>query len=291
VGVMASDLYQAIGDRIRRARESAGVSQQDLARKIGYSSSATISHFECGERKISIVDLQQIAHTLGLPTDYFLQDGLQLEPSSVHLRALAIRPTAREPVLAFLLFAEKHSRKLEQMPPEIEKLRPWKAANIILSHLKIYEPPVSPRDVAMKLGVPVFEWEFSDEISGMFISFQNQFCIGVNEAHPRVRQRFSTAHEIGHLVFDRTRNLCVDFTQPSATADLEKLQDAKAEARANQFAADLLMPESWLKQDAKKYGTGDLAFLAKRYEVSQQALWFRLLTLKLVTEGDQLGVF
>ncbi|MGG6268515.1 helix-turn-helix domain-containing protein [Leptolyngbya sp. AN03gr2] len=289
---MTSDLYQAIGERIRRARESVGVSQLDLARKIGYSSSATISHFESGERKISIVDLQQIAQILGLPTDYFFQNESQFqELGGIHLRALAVRPTAREPVLAFLVFAQKHSRKLEQIPQGIEKLRPSRAAESILSCLKIEEPPVSPRDVAIKLGVPVFEWEFPDEISGIFVSSQDQFCIGVNEAHPRVRQRFSTAHEIGHLVFDRARNVCVDFTQPSATADLEKLQDAKAEARANQFAADLLMPASWLRQDAKKYGTGDLAFLAKRYEVSQQALWFRLLTLKLVTEVDQLELF
>lgn len=281
---MADDLYQAIGERIRRARESVGLSQQDLAKRIGYSSPATISHFESGERRISIQDLQQIAQTLGLPTDHFLQTETPYQGiESFRLRAHAIRPAAREPVLAFLTFAQKHSRTLKQMPSGLENLRPGKAAERVLADLKIEEPPVSPRDVAVRLGVPVFEWELPDEISGIFISYQNQFCIGVNEAHPRVRQQFSIAHEIGHLVYDRSQSLFLDFTEVSMTADLEKLQDSKAETRANQFAADLLMPAVWLRKDFERYGANDLTFLAKRYEVSQQALWFRLLTLKLVT--------
>jgi Zn-dependent peptidase ImmA (M78 family) len=281
--VMSDQIYQAIGELIRRARE------QELARRIGYSSPATISHFESGERKISIIDLQRIAQTLGLPTDYFLRDQAHhQEIEAFRLRAHAIRPTAREPVLAFLSFAQKNSRPLkQQMPAEIETWRPGKAAEHILKNLKIQEPPVSPRDVAIGLGIPVFEWEFPDEISGIFVNFQNQFCIGVNEAHPRVRQKFSNAHEIGHLVYDRTQSLFLDFTDTSMTADLEKLQDAKVETRANQFAADLLMPAMWLRKDVDQYGTENLTTLAKRYEVSQQAIWFRLLSLKLAQKVEK----
>lgn len=49
-----------------------------------------------------------------------------------------------------------------------------------------------------------------------------------------------------------------------------------------------IMPARWLRKDIKRYGMNDLTFLAKRYEVSQQGLWFRLLTLKLVTDASQL---
>ena len=287
---MPDDLYQTIGERIRHTRESAGMSQQELARAIGYSSSATISHFESGERKISILDLQRIAQILGLPTDYFLQGETESEYlQNLRWRAAEIRPSAREPVVAFLSFAQKHSKPLERMPSGIENLKkqPGKAAQEILQALEITEPPISPRDVAIKLGVPVFEWDLPDEISGIFVCYQNRYCIGVNESHPRVRQRFSTAHEIGHLVFDRDQNLFLDFVGIAVTADLEKLQDAKAETRANQFAADLLMPKAWIKIDAEQYGTSDLMFLAKRYEVSPQSLWFRLLSLKLVSNSKQ----
>lgn len=68
---MTDTLYREIGRRIRRARENLGISQEDLARRLDYSSPATISHFEAGERRISIVDLQRIAAILGLPTAYF----------------------------------------------------------------------------------------------------------------------------------------------------------------------------------------------------------------------------
>lgn len=292
-GRIPNDFYQTMGERIRRAREGAGLSQQELAKKIGYSSSATISHFESGDRKISILDLQRIAQTLGIPTDYFLQqdtDSLQGSANtevvkSFHMRAKEIRPQARETVMAFLSFAQKHSEALKQsIPSGIEQLGPAKAANKILGIVQITNPPISPHNVAISLGVPIVEWDFPDEISGIFVSYQNRFCIGVNELHPPVRQRFSVAHELGHLVFDRDEALFVDFEGAAITADLQERQNSKAERNANQFAADLLMPKSLLQKDVSKYGL-DVTFLAKRYQVSQQALWFRLLNLGLVTDA------
>jgi Zn-dependent peptidase ImmA (M78 family) len=57
------------------------------------------------------------------------------------------------------------------------------------------------------------------------------------------------------------------------------------ETKANQFAADLLMPREWIRKDARYYDF-DVTLLAKRYEKSEQAIWFRLLTLKLVNQSE-----
>lgn len=56
--------YKAIGRRIRQVRESVGISQEELGKKIGLSTAA-ISLFESGERKISLGLLNKIAGNLG----------------------------------------------------------------------------------------------------------------------------------------------------------------------------------------------------------------------------------
>src|SRR5207248_1010803 len=109
-----------LGQRIRSIRESAGLSQEDLARKLGYSSPATISYYEAGGRRISIADLQQISIILGLPLPYFLEE--QLESRSIPhftLRATEVRPSARRFVDAFLYFGQKHAGQRASLPDDI----------------------------------------------------------------------------------------------------------------------------------------------------------------------------
>ena len=156
------------------------------------------------------------------------------------------------------------------------------------THLKLADtrrPPVRLYVIAEALDVPVYEWQFPDEISGVFFSEGSVVAVGVNEQHPHVRQRFTTAHELGHFVFDSERDLFIDFAASDATAMEENSgANSSLERKANRFAAALLMPRDWIEDDVSTYGP-DLTLLAKRYEVSEQALWFRLLNLRLV-ESD-----
>lgn len=61
------------------------------------------------------------------------------------------------------------------------------------------------------------------------------------------------------------------------------------EMEANRFAAEILMPEPFLRADLKQYGpmaTDDekeIARLAKRYQVSAQAMAIRLTSLNLIS--------
>ena len=111
-------------------------------------------------------------------------------------------------------------------------------------------------------------------------------CIGVNEAHPHVRQRFTVAHELGHLVFADNRDLFMDFVEAETAALAENSRQRMLETKANQFAADLLMPRQWIRDDVRLRGP-ELALLARRFEVSEQAMWFRLLALGLADEFSE----
>ena len=286
---MRSNLYKRIGQRIRTARENLEMSQEELADQLDFSSPATISHFETGLRKISVADLHRLSHIFGLPLGYFIE-GATIEKQRFHLRAQRVRPSAQEAVASFLAFAQNHGEKSPNIPPGLSRLRPGTAANRILTAVGIKAPPVSPVDVAQHLGVPVFEWGFSPEVSGIFVIEDGTAAIGVNQSHPHVRQRFTIAHELGHLVFHGDEDLFVDFTEMEIAAlayenEEQRGKQRRLEIKANQFASDLLMPLKWVGEDFGKYGVDNLISFATRYEVSEQALWFRLINIKLVSAG------
>ncbi len=285
---MEKDIYKSIGNQIRAARESLGLSQEQLALQIGYASPATISHFESGARKISIADLQALSTLLGVPVEHFLTANADdSKMRHFRLRASTVHPASREIVAYFLSFAEKHSEVPQKLSTSIRELKPSRAAKKILEMTKIQEPPVSPFEVSKRLGVPVFQWDFPDEISGLFALEGNKACIGVNQNHAHVRQRFSVAHELGHFIFHDKEDLFVDFkTEVDVTVLLDGEQQ-RLETTANQFAADLLMPFDWVQKDFKEYGVSGISVMAQKYVVSEQALWFRLMSMKLVDRNTE----
>lgn len=280
---MSENLYKQIGEKIQSAREKIGMSQEELARNLGYTSSATISHFEAGQRKVSVADLQQISQILGLPLEYFFENlETTVEMQKFRLRATDLRPSAREPVANFLSFAHKHSQDLIIHSDKLKFLSPGDAADLILQSVGITEPPVSPGQVAKHFNIPVFYWDFPNEVSGIFVTEAGKACIGVNQSHPNVRQRFSIAHELGHMVFGDEKDLYVDFTEVELSYAISDHTKISAETKANWFAADLLMPRKWIENEFRKVGEAGIVFLVQKYEVSEQALWIRLRNLKLI---------
>lgn len=63
---------KTIGRRIRSAREEAGLSQEQLGERIGYSAMG-VSHLENGDRKIKLEDLQKISEKLEVDINYLLE--------------------------------------------------------------------------------------------------------------------------------------------------------------------------------------------------------------------------
>lgn len=143
----------------------------------------------------------------------------------------------------------------------------------ILKKLAITEPPVPIEKVAELFFIKIVPYpNFPDNISGTIVDQKGFMIIGVNSNHPIVRQRFTIAHELGHfLLGHELGEKIIDdvFDRPT---DKEK--------DANEFAAQLLMPIDFVKQDvAKKMNIPDLA---RRYEVSEQAVSIRLLKTGLI---------
>ncbi len=64
--------YKSIGKRLQMAREDAGLSQEQLAARIGCSQS-TLSNYEKGRRRLYLAQLEKIAEELQKPIEYFMQ--------------------------------------------------------------------------------------------------------------------------------------------------------------------------------------------------------------------------
>lgn len=139
--------------------------------------------------------------------------------------------------------------------------------------------PVDPVVIAKKLGVRVYTAEMEPNVSGMlFMNPGKDPEIYLNAHDSYNRQRFTCAHELGHWrkhVIEGTESVqLVDYRGPLASAG-----EDPSEIYANQFAANLLMPENEVRRLVNE-GYGPVA-IADRLRVSVDAVTFRLNNLKL----------
>lgn len=158
-----------------------------------------------------------------------------------------------------------------------------KAAEI-LRILEIHEVPIPVERIASDLGAIVRHVPLDEELSGIIYIKNERKIIGVNALHHIHRQRFTIAHEIGHLILhsDRIeRQVHVDKRFPVIFhRDAQSTQGIdRIEIEANQFAAALLMPEDIIRRVVGKQHEIDdnpIETLARRLRVSRQALEFRI---------------
>ncbi len=163
------------------------------------------------------------------------------------------------------------------------KILARKKARDLLASAKVKSPPVPIEQLANFVGAEVHYEPFSGELSGMVHRQSNgKAVIGVNALHPPTRQRFTVAHELGHLLLHKDEEFHVDENSPIGfRSPLSSQAVDSDEIEANQFAAELLMPVSLLKDEIEKIpaktGTEDgITMLAELFGVSEQAMTFRL---------------
>lgn len=94
-----------MGERIKKARLKAGLTQEELGKRVGGKNVPTISHYEHGNHRISAIDLLDFSEALETPVIYFFQDNLQTrdEMETVLLHWFRRLPTERKPRVFQLL--------------------------------------------------------------------------------------------------------------------------------------------------------------------------------------------
>lgn len=140
------------------------------------------------------------------------------------------------------------------------------------------EPPVVAQELAEQAGLVVTFRDFASvkpeyaTISG-FIDLQTN-KLYVNSAENVVRQNFTIAHELGHYLLGHIRNN-PEYVQYIFRRPLEEQEDPIIEQEANCFAANLLVPEKFLKDMIKKYPFATNYQLANLFGVSELVIRYR----------------
>lgn len=148
----------------------------------------------------------------------------------------------------------------------------------LLSELGIAEPQdIDLEAIAYYCGA-VVRYHHLDHCAARIIGTNERAIISVDPATSRGRQRFSIAHELGHWMLHRGKVAYAckedDFSSP-----WERRQDS--ESRANQFAAELLMPRFIFKSAAenREMTFRTVAELAELFQTSMTATALRLVQL------------
>lgn len=140
--------------------------------------------------------------------------------------------------------------------------------------------PVNIEDIVRKEGIFLESIPDRDayQYSGMAsIDSYGRKAISISPNIHHNRRRFTIAHELGHHVLQHVtpefpRHRDNDYSFSGNNADW-------MEVEANQFAAEVLMPDTAIDYMIKREGVTDISDLARAFEVSEQAMYYRMLNL------------
>lgn len=152
-----------------------------------------------------------------------------------------------------------------------------KARLLLEKHDLAGEYPVPLEILAKKMGYSCYTFEPDDvtqDVAGVVVYDEKKIWLNAHDSP--VRQRFTLAHEIGHIHLHNQGEAIIDFRKNFSP----EVTDPK-EVEANQFAADLLMDREhfvrfWLESDF------EVESAAKAFGVSEEAAEIRAKELKLI---------
>ena len=101
--------YRQLGVRVRQQRELNGLTQSQLAARVGVSSSF-IGHIERGEKKASVETVVALCNALEISPSLLLQDSLS---DAVMRSQMAIDEENRNLMEGLMHLVREHSRKRE----------------------------------------------------------------------------------------------------------------------------------------------------------------------------------
>jgi transcriptional regulator with XRE-family HTH domain len=116
--------WQELGERLREAREYVGLSQEQVAAALGIPR-PSVSGMETGKRKVSTIELQELARLYKRPYSYFLgEEDEEWQAAEESARALfraakGLSDRDREQVMRFAEFL-RNAGPARQLGPDEE---------------------------------------------------------------------------------------------------------------------------------------------------------------------------
>ncbi len=281
---------ETLAERVRIAMVKAHLSQQDLARILGVDPSA-ISRALSGKRNFKSLELALIAEALGTSVESLVRDGEPIGPAALAARVQPNASPVFEAALArvqAILDLDRLLNDLGYQPGAPAAIEFDTARSLIDQAEELADKTraamgVGPGEdlpaeldqlasaIEQHLGIDVAFEPMPPGVDGLSAACANFRLAIANSKVPATRQRYTLAHEVGHLMANDVQELHVD----------ENVLGVKTveETRANAFAASFLMPAPALRNSVlpgQYLSEQVVADLLGRFRVSLDALAFRL---------------
>lgn len=276
------------GSRLRLARETRGLSQNELAAKVGSITAPAISQYENGVIKPSTQTLSEISAALSFPVAFFTIPfestnhpaffrSLRGAPAKEKAAARALAEIASQLVAGLEKYVQLPSVNLPRARISIATERPTieNLAKQVRTSWGISAGPI-PNVIAelerrgfvtVRLPLDV------SEIDAFSVPFQSRPVVVLSaDKSAADRSRFDAAHELGHLVMHETN---------------DDSEHRRIEQQAHWFAAAFLAPTSELESELpKSLDWPALASLKRRWGLSMASLLMRTRDLGRISEAE-----
>jgi XRE family transcriptional regulator, fatty acid utilization regulator len=288
-----------IGNQLRRARELLILTPEEAALELN-TSPQDILNWEKEQAQPNLRQLEKLAELYGREIDYFLKQ-TPAPPEKIEFRGKpgqSLEELAKEAKLVIAKFDELCRTALE-LENLLNKGREVK--------LSCFEESVPPKTVAQGLrgildvgdkplpdlrerlegeGVRIFGLPVPEDDFSGFSLWHLEYgpSILLNASEPQGRRNFTLAHELAHLLYRHASSLC---HIPLKLSEVH----GNIEVKANQFAIELLLPETSAIGDfgrrelSRTPSSKELGQMAGKWGVSIQALGYRLENLGLIEWG------
>ena len=299
------DFHRMVSDRIREAREAAGLTQKQLSDRLGFKDRQTLSSIETGQRKITSEELVSVIRILKKDLDFFTDPFRLVGEGAFSWRAQAapaeletFEDKARGWIAAYRALGEDLGETFSPLTPRlglnIRSLfeEAWDSAERLNQSwgLGSKPAPILPRVAEEKLDILVLHVDMQGlPISGAACHLPEFDTILINRRDREGRRAFDFAHELFHIL--------TWPTMPPERVDTESPAGNKAkrtEWLANNFAGALLMPrdailDRW-KQRGKKELHNWIKGAADEFGVTALALYNRLRALDLIPVAERASI-
>ncbi len=285
-------------ERLVRARKAAGLSMKALGDEIGLSANA-IKKYEHGDSMPSSSNLLKLAKALDVRTEYFFR------PMKVELAGIEYRKHANTPQKVIdringdvMDQAERWSELLELYPDSVKPIPKFSLPSTLpesIASLEEAEQLAIQMRAEWELGLnPIHDMidtleskgimiittsvETTKKFDGLAGKIGNTPVVVISTAQVGDRQRFTLAHELGHLVLHGRLP--------------ESIDEEKA---CDRFAGAFLLPETALKEHLGERRSGieprELFMLKHEYGISMMATMIRAYQCGVIGEGLRKGLF
>jgi Zn-dependent peptidase ImmA (M78 family)/DNA-binding XRE family transcriptional regulator len=285
--------------RLHRARKAAGLSLRDLGARVGVSH-ASIKKYEDGDAMPSSDILLQLARALQVRTEYFFRpDPVALE--GIEYRKRSSLPKKRLDAITHEVLDQIERRiELENLFPQspVKSFAPVEDLNDHMTSMDQiedvadrvrsawslgFDPIPDLIDVLETNGIRVFmiEADTENKFDGLAARVSGMPIVVVGRHWPGDRQRFTLAHELGHLMLEGRLAPGLD-----------------EEKACNRFAGAFLFPRESVRQELGGHRNAielkELGLLKEEFGLSMAGILYRARDLDIISHAyreDQAKLF